>query len=83
MIRDRAIASLVSKPARCRLPGMVRDLTTEDLRILAFYEAAVMTAIQKLGVDLTTEQPGALSSGLFTAEQQPIEGADVSYNSDK
>jgi hypothetical protein len=80
LIRDRAISSLVKVPARCRLTGMTVDLTDQEKHILAFYESAVSTVFEKLGIDPTKEQLDALLSTVFTATQESVFGEDVSYN---
>ena len=42
MLRDRAIRLFGDYSGRCRLPGMTRDLTEDERRMMAFYEASAI-----------------------------------------
>lgn len=83
LVRDRAISKSSEIPARCRLKGMTRDLTQSEIRTAAFYEAAVITAFEKLGRKLTDEELALVYPSFYQEILQVIEGHDVSYNAGK
>lgn len=41
LIRGAAVTRLIAMPGRCRLQGMTRDLTADECRTLAYFEASV------------------------------------------
>ena len=42
MVRDKAIEYFVKYPPRCRLGGMTRELTEDEKRAMAFFEASLL-----------------------------------------
>jgi len=48
-LRDKVIKLNATGQARCRLPGMIKDLTCHELIDLAYFEAAV-EVLNRLGV---------------------------------
>jgi hypothetical protein len=70
-VREGAIKAFVAISGRCRLPGMVKDLTADDRRVLAFVIAAMQHLI-RLGV-VTAEQAEPLFPETFTLTQEPLD----------
>ena len=49
LIRDAALKHFIDLPRECRFPGMNRDLTEDEKRTLAYFEASV-EAMNRLGL---------------------------------
>ena len=49
MIKDKATSYFISYSPRCRLEGMIVDLTDEDKRSMAYLESCIMI-LNQLGV---------------------------------
>lgn len=80
-VTGHALTKMGEISARCRLPGMTRDLTQSEIRNLAMYEASLITAFNKLGHKLTDEQLREVYPVYFQEVQRPIEGEDFGYSS--
>jgi hypothetical protein len=48
-VYSRACDELIKLPARVRLKGDTRDLTADEMRTLAFYQASLIHAYTKVG----------------------------------
>jgi len=58
-IREGAIQAFQALPSRCRLPGMVTDLTESDQMVLA-WAGAVMLHLNRVGIT-----PPELTQGFY------------------
>jgi len=71
LLRDNAIRNVCNYPSRGRLPDMARDLNTDDLRVLAMFEAAVTTLV-RMGV-LDPERLEGVVPVIQNTRHEPIE----------